>query len=252
MIHLDRPFRILAHRGASGYAPENTLASFDLALTMLPDAIETDLRLTRDGVIVLNHDETVDRMTDGTGPVASLTWDEVSRLTIDAGNGLTAEPQRVLHVGEFFDRYLGAIPLCLEIKAIEVVAPLVEELSRRAANELADWIELTSFEPLAGAALREAFPSLRVGMLLRDFEPETIERTMAAGYRQLCPSARHVTADGVERAHAAGVDVRTWGVHTEADLHKVLAAGADGTTLNWPDWIARPVDPDTTLAAARA
>ena len=77
---------ILAHRGASGYAPENTSAAFELARTMGTRGIETDVRLTADGVLVLVHDDRVDRTTDGSGAVADLTWAELPRSTREAGS----------------------------------------------------------------------------------------------------------------------------------------------------------------------
>ena len=74
----------ITHRGASAYAPENTRAAFDLGLELGADALETDLRATRDGVLVLLHDREVDRTTNGHGPLAELAWDEVCQL--DAGS----------------------------------------------------------------------------------------------------------------------------------------------------------------------
>src|SRR3954447_960778 len=79
---------VLGHRGASAYAPENTFAAFDLAMELGADGIETDVRVTRDGVLVLLHDETVDRTTDGTGLVAELCRAELDAL--DAGSWFEA------------------------------------------------------------------------------------------------------------------------------------------------------------------
>src|SRR5690348_10584821 len=99
--------RILAHRGASGYAPENTHAAFELACQMRADAIETDFRLTRDGVLVLVHDERVDRTTDGSGSVSELTWEQLARLDAGAKFRPDFAGERIPRVDEFLDRYVG-------------------------------------------------------------------------------------------------------------------------------------------------
>src|SRR3954452_18398025 len=86
---------VLGHRGASAYAPENTFAAFDLAVEMGADGIETDVRATRDGVLVLLHDETVDRTTDGTGVVAELNRAQVDALDAGSWFGVAYAGERV-------------------------------------------------------------------------------------------------------------------------------------------------------------
>src|SRR5439155_7022002 len=96
---------VIAHRGASAYATENTEASFDQGIALGADALETDVRATRDGVLVLIHDAQVDRTTNGHGPVADLTWEEIRQL--DAGNWKDSRyaGQRVPRLDWFLDRY---------------------------------------------------------------------------------------------------------------------------------------------------
>lgn len=240
MIRLHRPFRILAHRGASGYAPENTLAAFDLALTMSPDAIETDLRLTRDGVVAVFHDETVDRMTAGAGRVAEFDYAELRRLTIDGEHARLYPPQHVPRVEELLDRYLDRVPLCLEVKEPAVVGPLVQIL--QPLGDLTGRIEFTSFEPGAAAELLASLPGAKVGLLVRDFSPATIDRVAAGGFAEIGPWVRATIPTLVQHAHRLGLSVRTYGVKTPDDLRLAIAHGADGTTLNWPDWIDRSAD----------
>jgi glycerophosphoryl diester phosphodiesterase len=205
-IRLNRPFRILAHRGASGYAPENTFASFDLALTMQPQAIETDLRLTRDGVIAVFHDETVDRMTAGSGKVADLTYAELARLPIDGEHAGDHPPQHVPRVEELLDRYWGRVPLCLEIKAHGVIEPLVSLLKWR--GRMDGHVEFTSFEADAAHAIQAALPGAKVGILVRDFEPATIARVAYAGFAEICPWVRAATPGKIQAARALGLSVR--------------------------------------------
>ncbi|MEA2641502.1 MAG: glycerophosphoryl diester phosphodiesterase, partial [Chloroflexota bacterium] len=107
---------ILAHRGASGYAPENTFAAFDVAVSMGADGVETDVQLTGDGALVLLHDDTVDRTTDGHGLLVELTLEQVSRL--DAGHwyGELFGGERIPTLEAFLERYVGVLRLDLEIK----------------------------------------------------------------------------------------------------------------------------------------
>jgi glycerophosphoryl diester phosphodiesterase len=248
VIRLTRPFRILAHRGASGYAPENTFASFDLALTMCPDALETDLRLTCDGVIAVFHDETVDRMTAGSGPVAGFGYADLRHLVIDGEHSGKYPPQHVPRVEELLQHYLGRVPLCLEIKEHGVIDPLVQIL--QPLGDLTGKIEFTSFEPDAAVAIRAALPGAKVGMLVRDFDPATIDRVADAGFAEICPWVRATTPATVRQAHDLGLSVRTYGIKSIDDLRLAVANHADGTTLNWPDWVDRSAGSAAGCAAS--
>jgi glycerophosphoryl diester phosphodiesterase len=140
-------------------------------------------------------------------------------------------------VQELLERYWGRVPLCLEIKAHGVIEPLVSLLKRR--GRMDGHVEFTSFEPDAVHAIRAALPDAKVGMLVRDFEPRTIARVAHAGFAEVCPWVGATTPGNVMAARAVGLSVRVYGVKTMADLKLAVANGADGTTLNWPDWVDR-------------
>src|SRR5919201_2276293 len=125
-----RPY-LLAHRGASGYAPENTIAAFERALALRADGVETDLRASNDGVLVLMHDERVDRTTDGEGAVAVLTLDELRRLDAGGSYGPRFAGERVPTLDELLSRYGGRLPLCLEVKQPGIEARLVAAVRER-------------------------------------------------------------------------------------------------------------------------
>jgi glycerophosphoryl diester phosphodiesterase len=112
------PPYIIAHRGCRELAPENSIASFDLALEQGAHAIETDLHITKDRQIVCFHDETVDRMTDGSGRIAEMTLDELRQLVLVGGSGTDNFPtQRIPTLDEVFTRYKGRAYFLLELKA---------------------------------------------------------------------------------------------------------------------------------------
>lgn len=274
---------VFAHRGASGYAPENTLAAFDLARRMGATGIETDVRLSRDGLLVLAHDERVDRTTDGTGRVADLTWDELARL--DAGGWFDPRfaGERIVQPAPFLDRYLGAtvqpprgpaeaaalvagdagsdpgtseatvpsgtLTICLEVKATEAVDPLVKLLRERRLADRAD-LQLTSFTWDAAVRLHAALPGLVAGFLTPRFDLDEIDMVAEAGLAQICPRADVLAPELVARARERGLQVRAWGVGTRDDWRRVVDCDADGTTLNWPDWAHEPGDTGPSGAGA--
>jgi glycerophosphoryl diester phosphodiesterase len=232
---------ILAHRGASGYAPENTWPAFTLARDMGAGGIETDVQLSKDGVLVLVHDTNLDRTSNASGPVVNFTWDELSRL--DAGSWLDARfaGERIVRLDAFLDwcfpdpLVAGDLMICLEVKAPLAADPLVAMLNERALTGQPS-LQLTSFNWDAVLRVHAALPGLAAGFLTPRFDRAEIERVVAARLPQICPRADLLTPELVTEAHERGLNVRAWGVATREHLAQVYASGADGTTLNWPDW----------------
>ena len=224
--------RVIAHRGASGYAPENTRAAFDLAIAMAVDAIETDIRLTSDGVPVLVHDATVDRTSDGQGAVSSLPLSQLARLDFGSWFGGGTGRQDVMTLDQLLLDYGRRIPLVIEIKERAAVEPAMERLQSATCR----W-EVTSFDWDSVVAARAIFPAGRFGFLSREFDETTINRCVATGLDQICPPASLLTADLVRTAKAAGLEVRAHGVKSQGDVERLFTTEVDGATINWPDWI---------------
>lgn len=172
---------VIGHRGDSAHFPENTAASFDRAVALGVDAVEFDLRVTRDGVIVVNHDPTVDRTTDGTGAVATMTLAELRRL--DAGARFTADgssfPFRgrgisILTFEELLERY-PSTPLLIEIKLAAAVDGALRLIERHGAQDrvLMDSAAIEAVAPirrtrlLTGASLRDVVQLLPRAVLGR-------------------------------------------------------------------------------------
>jgi glycerophosphoryl diester phosphodiesterase len=247
-----RPY-VLAHRGASGYAPENTFAAFDRAIALRSDGIESDVRASKDGRLVLVHDERVDRTTDGEGRVADFTFDELQKL--DAGSGFNPRfaGERVPTAEAFLERYGGRLPLCLEVKQPGIEGQLVElvrargllhgrppsEAGSRESLALPP-VNFTSFNWDACLAVKKAAADAVVGFLTRDFSDDSIKRVAEAGLEQICPIADSVSPDRVLAARDRGLDVRVWGVSDREVFRRALKSGIDGATCNWPDWSMDP------------
>ena len=229
---------IVAHRGASGYAPENTFAAFERAVALGAGFIETDIRLTRDARFVAMHDEMLDRTTNGRGEVQDHTLAELREL--DTGHWFDREfnGQRIPTLDEILE--FGKrhdVVFYLEVKydtAMGMHHALVAELRR--AESAARTIVI-SFDPGMLASLRELDASIMTGLLVdRGVAAETaVNKAVDAGARQLCPHYSVATPELVEQAHAAGLQVVAWTVNELSDMRRVIAAGVDGIMTDLPD-----------------
>lgn len=224
----------IAHRGASGYAPENTRAAFERAIEMGADAIETDVRLSFDGELVLVHDHTVTRTTDGHGPVADHTLAELRAL--DAGSWFAPAfaGERVVTLEELIAEFVPRIPAVLEIKDAAATKPTVAAIARAG---IVDRVQVTSFlwTPLLEA--RRLNAGLALGFLTPEFDTDIIRRCVNRGFTQVCPHIDTLAPGLVDRAHEAGLVVRAWGISRREQVATLFDTGADGATVNWPDWI---------------
>jgi glycerophosphoryl diester phosphodiesterase len=227
---------VIAHRGASGGAPENTLASFQRAVELGATFIETDLHLTRDARFVAIHDATLERTTNGRGSVHEFSLAEL----------------RELDAGHWFDRqYMGErIPTLEEILAFSRQHDVVFYLEVKYNSawgmhhalvaalhtvENAARTILISFDPSTIAALRQLDPAIMIGLLLDENKPDMVKKAISVGARQICPRASIVTRELVDEAHRADLHVATWTVNKPEDMRAVAAAGVDGIMTDFPD-----------------
>ena len=237
-------FMNIAHRGASSYAPENTFAAYDKALEMGVKHIEIDVQLTRDDHIVVIHDDTVDRTTDGQGRVADFTLAELQAT--DAGSWFRAEysGERIRSLGETMEHYKGRLHFHIEIKQREIAGGLARRTIDMARGYgLTDSVTITSFrkEWLEEAAAYDA--ALPKGWLVpmgpaATWDDSVIEQSKELGLTQICPRADITTQELVDRIRAEGFVVRCQGLYNEELMRHVVDVGADGATVNFPDKMA--------------
>jgi glycerophosphoryl diester phosphodiesterase len=230
----------IAHRGASGHAPENTLAAFRMAVEMGAKFIEADLRLTRDAKIVAMHDATVDRTTNGRGRVSKMSLAELRGL--DAGvkflseDGRSFKGERVPTLDEILEFARKAdVSLYLELKESQswgFEQTLVGAL--RSSGEINRAI-LISFDPDVLTTVRRIEPTLMTGFLVQSPAASAIEKTVALGARQFLPRADKVTPELVVAAHRADLRVVVWTVNETVDMRAMIAAGVDGIITDYPD-----------------
>ncbi len=229
----------IGHRGAAGTAPENTIASFRRALAIGVDAVELDVQRTRDGALVVIHDETVDRTTDGTGRVGDLSLGEIRRLDAGSRKGHEFAGERVPTLDEVIDAVGAPVALFVELKDPARYPGIEREvlavLRRRGVRGRAG---ISSFDHASLARVRAADPSVRLGFLYsRHDDPVGAARTLGAA--AIHPPFRSVNADLVAAAHAAGLAVHTWTVNEPADVEAVRALAVDGIFSDHPERLER-------------
>jgi glycerophosphoryl diester phosphodiesterase len=242
---------VIAHRGGSGLAPENTLAAFENAAALGVDGIECDVRLLADGRAAVIHDPTLERTTDGVGPIADLTEGDLARIDAgfrfhpEAGFPLRGQGYRIPLLRDVL-AVSGGLQVLIELKtADEALARVVTDDIESAGA--ADRVLVGSFHQDALECMRALAPRVRRGanraeilaglagvigqapLPFHSFQvPETFE------------GARVVSESFIARAHAAGARVIVWTVDREDDMLRLLSWGVDGLITDRPD-IAVPV-----------
>ncbi len=221
-----------AHRGASEYAPENTLSSFYLGLLQGANGIETDVQRTKDGVLVLFHDDTVDRVSDGTGRLCDFTLEELKALKI-YGNCTTAFYDRIVTFLEFLERFSQYdIKFAIELKGAGVEADTLDMISEFG---LLEQTTFTSFEYDYIKRIKVLNPSARVGWLVSDVTDENITMLCNIGGEEMAPKADCLTYETVKKLRALNLGVRAWGVLNTTQMKKMCDLEVDGMTVNFPD-----------------
>lgn len=216
---------VVGHRGAAGLEPENTLRAFRRALELGVDFVECDVHLTRDGRLAVLHDDTVDRTTDGHGPVASFTLDALRRL--DAGMG-----ERIPTLEEVLAEIRGRAGVLIELKG-----PGTEETAIEVVRDarMAESVIFTSFHLDRIRQVREYDPTLATGAIFDQPPPDACARAMAAGARTMGVRYRHLTPTLVQEAHDRRLMIRAWNPDTEPEIEQMVDLGVDGIGSNRPD-----------------
>jgi len=217
--------RVVGHRGAAGLEPENTLRSIRKAIELGVDQVEIDVRVTRDGRLVVIHDETVDRTTNGSGYVKDLTFDELRRL--DAGKG-----ERIPTLREVLELTKGKVILQIELKvkdAAESVVRLVEEM-----DAVGDVI-ITSFMHGLLQKVYQLNPNVRTGALFFDVPDDICQRAINVHSDTIHVYYKNIDARLVEEAHSKGLKVEAWNPDTPEEMKKMIALGVDVISSNRPD-----------------
>lgn len=226
----------IAHRGASGYAPENTFAAFRRAIALGAGFIETDLQLSRDARLVAIHDATVNRTTNGQGAVHDMTLAELRRL--DAGSWFGSEfaGERIPTIEEILEfANKHDVVFYLEMKPSGSWGgehALISAL--RESREIARTVVI-SFDAAILAAVRKIEPTLMTGLLFEGHIPNPLDKAIEIGARQLAVRGDLVTPRLLKEARGHDLQVVCWTVNHPGHMRLLVQAGVDGIISDYPD-----------------
>lgn len=217
--------QVIGHRGAAALRPENTLAGFQLAIDLGVDGVECDVHLTRDGQIVVMHDEDVSRTTNGTGRVADLDLAQIRRL--DAGRS-----QKIPTLMELLDLVAGRCHLYCELKADGTEKPVVEAVLSRGMQRDVTFISFGLHRP---ANVKRCSDGLRIGALFAAPTMQDLAAALDLGVCYVAIHDRYVTPAAVERIQQACAAVGAWTPNGLDAMQAMIEMGVTHITTDRPD-----------------
>lgn len=252
-----KEFQIIAHKGASGLAPENTMAAFKKAIELGVDQIELDVRHTADEEIVVFHDQRLDRIARDTlgnpvtGDVHDFTLEEIKQFDVGSWFDSQYKDERIPTLKEVLDFVDGRVTVLIEIKHMDhphyhdFAEKLVEVVLKEKNGE--DWIILQSYEPKYLDEVHELDPFIQTKALIvgEDSAPLLafyIETRIHMGrakesnrMKAINPQWETLSPRRIFQMHAKGYEVHAYPVNTREDMIKMLNAGVDGIITDFPD-----------------
>ena len=221
-----------AHRGASEYYPENTMSAFEAGVRMGASGIETDVRKTKDGVLVLFHDQTLERLAGRGESICDLNYSELSEIFISKGD----TSDRIPTLEEFLERFRDCdLMLAIELKCPGIEGEVASAILRHGVEKRTF---VTSFELDWLENLKKYNKVIRASYLAPTIDDDVLSRLVAMGADEVCPRAKDITPELCEKLHGIGFNVRAYGVGDEEMMKSVYRASADGMTINFPDKLA--------------
>lgn len=234
----------IAHRGAAGYAPENTIAAFDKAIEMKADYIEMDIQRSKDGELVIIHDTSVDRTTEGSGYIKDLTFNELRSLDAGSWKGTEFAGEKIPTFDEILDKYHGKIGILLELKAPELYPGIEESIAQELKDRNLDKPQnekmiLQSFNFESMKKMNTLLPNVPIGVLTwskADTTPQALKEFSAyADYFN--PSYGLINEELVNQVHSLGMKISSWTVRSHESADFLLEMKVDGIITDYPDYV---------------
>ena len=222
----------IGHRGAAGYEPENTLRSFQEAVRLGADMTELDVHVCDTGEIVVIHDESVERTTNGSGFIHDMTLNELKSL--DAGMG-----EKIPTLIEVLSALHGLISVNIELKGVgtaEPVKEIIDGLVHHGGWDRNDVI-VTSFDWRMLKRFKEVSPETRVGVLVYDNLDDALRVATEVGAYSINPFHHKIDESFINRSHKLNLKVYPWTVNNVEEIRRVLGFGVDGVISDYPDRI---------------
>jgi glycerophosphoryl diester phosphodiesterase len=236
---LSKKTQIWGHRGAYGHAPENTLKAFELALEMGADGVEFDVQMTKDGELVVIHDETIERTSNGTGEVSNFTLVELKRFNFNKRGLVEPLQMEIPTLREVLGLFAKtALVLNIELKTGIKSYPGIEARTIAAVREfgLGERVIYSSFNHYSVQRVKELEPQARVGLLFGFGHLCTAAAAQALGAEALHPDYRCLSHPGfVADCRARGIKIHAWTLNEERDIIDAHRLGIDAMVTNYPD-----------------
>ncbi|WP_081208763.1 glycerophosphodiester phosphodiesterase [Salegentibacter sediminis] len=227
----------IGHRGAKGHLAENTLESVQKAIEIGVDAIEIDVHRCKTGEIVVFHDFTLDRITNGSGEIAKKSWDELKSLKVE-------ELYRIPLLTEVLDLIKGKCSINIELKGLNTAAGATEIIKDYIAKEnwkYQDFI-VSSFQKNELFQLKQLDEKIPLGILSKASVSEAIELGKLLNAQAIHPSLGIITRDSVKNSHRAGFKVNVWTVNEPDDITRMVDFEVDGIISDFPDRLHKLVN----------
>jgi len=235
---VESPTRVIAHRGFSGRAPENTLLAIREAIAIGAEMVEIDVTMTADGHVILLHDETLDRTTSGTGPPTDHTLEEIRELDAGAWFSTVFAGEKIPTLSEALRTVKGRILINIEIKSEAVDHGVVPKIaSLIAEHEMHDQVIVSSFSPEALLRMKMADPEVITATLFnKDLHTgrDPLEIVLEVGSRGFNISARRLTAAMIERCHKHGIPIAVYTVNEPDEMRRLIELGVDAVFTDHP------------------
>jgi glycerophosphoryl diester phosphodiesterase len=216
---------VVGHRGAAGVLPENTIKGFEYAIGLGVTYVECDVHLTSDKHLVVMHDATVDRTTNGTGAIRDLRFETIRNL--DAGEG-----EHVPTFDEVLAVTKGKVTLLCELKGEGVEQAAVDAVER---HGMGNEVMFSSFYMDRIQRVKQIDNNLAIRAIMTSPSKEDIQNAIGLGIVGLDVHYRNLTLQMIEDAHAAGVNIIAWNPNTWAEQKAMIGLGVDGVSSDRPD-----------------
>jgi glycerophosphoryl diester phosphodiesterase len=222
---MKRSYRIVAHRGASAYEPENTIRAIRRAIEFAADMVEIDVQSTRDDHLVIIHDAEVERTTNGKGSVKELTLAAIRRL--DAGKG-----EKIPTMQEVLEAAKDKIGVMIEVKSVGIEKRLLELIR---SEEMSEQVIVTSFMTDVVRNIRKLDSKLSTGQIFSWKIPNLAKRAVELRTTVMVPAFDLVNRRMVQELHEVSVPIYTWTVDNRRIAERLIELGVDGIVTNKPD-----------------
>lgn len=223
------PIFKIGHRGAKGHLTENTLESISLALEMGIDGIEVDVHLCASGEVVVFHDFTLDRLSDGSGEITTKTYDQLQQLTLKGG-------YKIPLLTEVLDLIEGKCSINIELKGLNTSKSTCAIISKYIDK---GWeyssILVSSFQENELLEVKKINGNILIAVLSKASVEEAIEWGKILNATAIHPSLGIITRQSVIDAHTQGFNVNVWTVNEPEDIARMIEFGVDGIISDFPD-----------------